>query len=104
MTTQEALLEIAEAFGTPYKERTVLQQYHTKFGICWYNIRFIDDDFESDIINDICYAENWGMYPYIYLLPTRTHFGFKEENDDIRSLFCCLLAQLTDEELKELTK
>jgi hypothetical protein len=99
-TKRQAMwLWIAEAFGTPYKERSQWLKHHTKYGVC--------------LILERCglglagYLEWCGISgnPPIYWLPIRANRADSDWNsscDHIRSLLACLVATLTDEEYAQI--
>lgn len=93
MNKQEAWLEIAEAYSVHPEERKGRQWWVAHSGLCY----------AMDFLIPNTYNEIGRLYPsklrMSYWCPI-AHF----EADDIRSLFCCLMAQLTDKEYEELLK
>ena len=93
---KKAFLWAAEAFGTPYNERTGRQKELTICGICF-------------TIKEL--TESTGMYFWaerffgvnVSWWPERSDFDWTPACDDERSLFCCLMATLSAKEFKEIS-
>lgn len=97
---KKAFLWVAKAFGTPYDRRTKKQKEVARYGICyaiskltgskmiyWWAYQFADD---VSIVN-----EHWW---------TIRNFSFQPRRcDKERSLFCYLMATLTDKEFEEIS-
>lgn len=96
----ELFLEAAELFAIPWEEKSCVEQCVTSFGMCGtlcdlssyiWSHRFEGFGRSVDMEN-----------AYWYWLPTRSLYSnLDPSNDLIRSLFLCLLAELTDKELNE---
>lgn len=89
---KKAFLAAAEAFGTPYNERTEKQSNLTRGGFCL----FITKLTGSDLIYD--WANNVGSKMRLDVW----WWGFGDSCDKERSLFCSQMAALSDKEFEEL--
>ena len=88
---KRAFLCAAEAFGTPYSKRTEKQKSLTMAGIC--------DAIEELTYNNSIYfwAARFNGKGYWWSCGGTT-------DDEQRSLFCSLMAALSDKEFEELAK
>lgn len=96
---RKAFLLAAEAFGTPETAKTRKQKQLTQCGIC-YTIRHLTGSREAyDCVFDI--GEKIGITG-VYWWPTRESIDWTPSCDKERSLFCYLMAALSDKEFEEL--
>lgn len=103
MTRRQVWRRIAHAFGTPYAERTPLQQQATNHGLCYAWRIFTGSTSHYFILGPLgaamglkqygnCWAPQYGNC----WAPMTSDF-----NHD-RALFACLMASMTDAERDEL--
>lgn len=97
---RKAFLWAAKAFGTPHDERTERQKELTLNGLC-YAIKQLTD--------------SMGIYHWAYDFGGKVGIGSDhwweirglarqpQKNDKERSLFCCLMAALSDKEFEEIS-
>ena len=98
---RKAFLWAAEAFGTPKAKRTERQRKLTCFGIC--NVIHRLTDSIADFNQIIKIGDKMGIES-TYWWPIRGREGWRTIHDKQRSLFCYLMAALSDKEFKELGK
>ena len=91
---RKAFLWTAEAFGTPPNERTEEQKSSTLLGICDAISILTDSNEIRDWARDFNGRGYWWKIAY---------FNGDKACDDERSLFCCLMAALTDKEFEEIS-
>lgn len=108
---QLIFMEVAEAFGTPLTECDFWQRHISWEGIC----RALKEHQRTEhgrslptvgtlwwLFNSRCWPENHKSY-FSYWLPYRSNRRDDVERwRGIRSLFCCLMAAMTDKEFAEL--
>lgn len=96
---REAFLAAAEIFGTPYNERTRKQKEMTSDGIC-HAIKTLTG---SNKIYRWAYRfrEATGIL-YCYWWGVKCLGDWSYRCDKERSLFCCLMAALSDKEFEAL--
>lgn len=90
-----AFLWAAEAFGTPYSERTERQKLVTHCGICYAICKLTDSFTGANQVMDI--GDKMGI-KNIYWWPCGPI------HDKERSLFCSLMAALSQKEFEELAE
>jgi len=89
----EHWLEMAEAFGTPFAERTERQKDITRNGLCYAVSRF-NYEFRKDV-ETIGYKMGfWGFWP----------FDRGERSDEQRCLFALLMWAIGEEEFERLVE
>ena len=96
---KKAFLWAAEAFGTPWAKRTKGQKDLTRDGICWTISKLVG----SNMI--YWWASDFGVSVGIvtcHWWPIRREGGWRAIHDKQRSLFCYLMAALSDKEFDEL--
>jgi hypothetical protein len=91
---QAIWLEIAKAYGTPYKNRTYRQKMLSNWGLCW-----AVDDFGIYHDNFSQLGECMGNH---FWWPARIFRGFDPIYDIYRCQFACLMATMSNEEFEEL--
>ena len=101
---KKAFLVAAEMFGTPYNRRTEEQKGLTSHGIC-HTIRDLTNsvlifDWASNFRFGI--IENASWWPYRRWLWPCSNKAWTPSCDKQRSLFCYLMAALSDKEFEEL--
>lgn len=101
MTIKEKWLKLAEAFATPFKDRSKWQVRATRHGLC--NItREMRIPFSSHACVCGKFRTNTKYGSWGFFLPVRESSiagdGFKPKvHDECRSLFCTLLAETCNE-------
>lgn len=90
---QKAFLCVAEAFGTPYERRTKKQKLLTSHGICF----AVEELTDSDRIYTWASGFRHGCG-----IQTLFWWQLGGIQDKERSLFCYLMAALSDKEFEEL--
>lgn len=95
---QVALHEIAEAYGTPYGERTDIQHDLTRYGICsgMYVIGIYGDECDNELIDALKAVGSLAM-----LCPYRGWSDWTPFCDLWRCDLASFLAAMTDEEYNE---
>lgn len=91
---RELFLRTAEMFGIPYSERTGEQENLTRAGICW-AIKGLTSSIKV-------YRWAADMTDFHWWGTTRGFGSWTPSHDNERSLFCCLMADLSDKEFEEL--
>lgn len=98
---KKAFLVAAEAFGTPYENRTERQKTLTLLGIC-YTIEILTD---SDNIYFWVRDFKCGCgIQTLFWWPHRRWHSWTPDCDKQRSLFCSLMAALSHKEFEELAR
>jgi hypothetical protein len=111
---QKRWREIGDAFATPCGPRGSVQEDMTRFGLCWaiecvglvkHHSLVCGEEVIEDFLHDIPeYSDGK------YALPVRRPMDFESSwgdgwtpyCDEVRALFAYLMAELSDEEYKEL--
>jgi len=106
---KEVFLRVGEAFGIPYYKRTKKEKVLTEDGICWAISKLIGPTL---ILPTIHQRAVYGWFSKfrdnIYMIDgwwwaTRCCDDWTPACDNERSLFCCLMAELSDEEFEEIS-
>jgi hypothetical protein len=104
---KRAFLWAAEAFGTPYSERTEEQKQSTAHGICFAVDELTDSyqscDREGIYTFFIYFGEQIGIDTSHWWL-RRGDKGWRPSHDNERSDFCSLMAELSHKEFEELAE
>lgn len=98
---RKAFLSAAEAFGTLYEKRMKMQRELTRCGICWSLKKLTNSDMPYTWANN--FREGTGMDDSQWW-PNRGENGWTPSCDKERSLFCYLMAALSDKEFEELNE
>jgi len=97
---QKMFREIAEAYLTPGDERNPIQEIIGRYGICD-NIR--DEDIAHEVLEEFRDDMGFGWSDHWLPIPDVLATGiWYPRYDHMRGMFCLLMAELTDEEFKEL--
>ena len=99
---KKAFLWAAEAFGTPWAERTEEQKVLTSCGFCFAieELTGLDTYSWASTVGDKFGIELKSLHWW----PPKNTQGWRTIHDEQRSLFCCFMAALSYKEFEELGK
>ena len=121
MNHKTILTRIAEAYATPFEDRTEIEKEMTRCGICYaIKVFTVVHELGEDLSVERIRISIWGdfnceLQHYVniithnitgddYLYPMRQERDFESIYDIHRSDFCLLLSNMTMKEIKELAK
>lgn len=97
---KKAFLVAAEAFGTPLNKRSERQRTLTSAGICKTIWELVGYSGSSWLVH---LGIEMGMTSFFWW-PLPYYPSWTPACDEERSLFCCLMATLSDKEFEELSR